>query len=179
MARFRCLACGYPFKANYARAYCSNNCQDETAAREQRAADAARLAQIAAAQEGDTLPSYCPAPDGTIPCAYCGMMADTLDHVIPQCKLRDLDALGIERDSNRTWTVHACSECNCALVDRLFRTFAERKAWVKGHYRSKYGEVISAPPWTARELRELGPSLRLAVTNQLEVKATVLARLRW
>lgn len=91
-----------------------------------------------------------------IRCTYCGVSpAETRDHIPPLHYAQRLDL--------STRTVVACRECNCALGGRVLLTHAERREFVRGWLRRRYGALLRMPHWTAVELAELGPELRQAV----------------
>ena len=116
--------------------------------------------------------------DGTIPaCVYCGMPAESIDHIPPQSVRPYLRDQGITR-----WPfieADSCRECNCALGARALWTIRERKEWIKGHLRRKYRAVLATPDWADGELKELGPNLSTVVLQGHVIKYAVKKRLEW
>jgi hypothetical protein len=66
----------------------------------------------------------------SVGCAYCGEPADTLDHVVPYLYAgRQPQRSRGGRDPGKT--APACRACNLHLSSRLFRTFEERRNYVR------------------------------------------------
>ena len=69
-------------------------------------------------------------------CAYCGAKATTRDHVVPRSSswTPPMEVQGIRGKMSLVEyprpTVPACRRCNSALGNRVFPTFAQRRAWV-------------------------------------------------
>lgn len=128
-------------------------------------------------------PSRCE-DENLTPCRYCGMPADSIDHVIPQSLVSAARCSGHpewarEIVKARIETVPSCRQCNAVLGDRVFPTVADRKAAVKAYLRRKYRKLLSAPAWTPEQSGVLGPRLRQFVQNQQAIREEVEARLRW
>ena len=164
--------------------YCSLACQRQ--AELERAADRrATQDRVKPAQTSgpttETSEATRPSPrvlDGLTPCHYCGMVADTVDHVRPQSL--GANAGFYEKSAlPPNITVPACRECNSILGPRIFRTVAQRKAAVKDTLRKKYHKYLDAPAWSDAELSRLGHALRMHVTNFQAAKDLAHARLRW
>lgn len=110
------------------------------------------------------------------PCHYCGLIADTIDHVVARSYLDRADRDEIPR---RVMEVPACRECNSGLTNRYHETLADRKRAAKERIRRKYAHYLRIPPWTDAELSELGPLHRARVESGLRMKAVVKDRLAW
>ena len=120
--------------------------------------------------------------DGDLePCYYCGLVADSVDHVIPLHLLAKVeDAADLESlTARRRLTVPACQECNHLLGGRYFDTLAERTAYLKGRLRARYRKQLGTPDWTARELMDLSEHLRNYVLAGIITRDTVRQRLSW
>lgn len=115
---------------------------------------------------------------GLVACYYCGLLADTKDHVRPQ-SLGDRAAFFASSALPPDITVPACRECNCALGARFFRTLGDRKAWIKGRLRRRYRKLLQMPHWTDAELGRLSGMLRVHVEQLQIAAATAWARVRW
>ena len=118
-------------------------------------------------------------------CYYCGLPADSIDHVVPQSILEAAVMAG-DMESylgligwGRTLIVKSCRQCNSLLGASLQHTLAERKAELKARLKRKLARDLNIPDWTEVELEELGPRLRQVVTDGLERKHQAQARLRW
>lgn len=113
-----------------------------------------------------------------VPCYYCGLPADTVDHALPQ------SIAGFAASFDRSAlppniTVPACVECNSAIGARLFRTLTERKAWLKKWLRRRYRQYLDAPAWTTGELRELDGRMRQHIEAMQDASITAWRRVRW
>lgn len=119
------------------------------------------------------------------PCYYCGRPADSVDHVIPQVLIRQLEILG----DTETWqqlykrhkvkVVPSCKDCNHVLGPKYFSTLAERKAYVKKRLRQRKRNILQTPDWSDGELKELGPELRGYVEHVIALREETKLRLRW
>jgi hypothetical protein len=116
-------------------------------------------------------------------CFYCGLSADTVDHVIPRSALEiladDPDALRALADRRRRLTVVACRECNGLARATVQETLAERRTFVKERMRLRYAGVLATPSWTDAELMQLRSGLRKRVIVAMATKAIIERRLRW
>lgn len=118
-------------------------------------------------------------------CYYCGMPADSIDHVVPQVlldqwrRLGDLENLQLATGRGRTLTVDCCRQCNCLLSDKYDATLAERKERLKVSLRRRYRKLLEMPEWTPSELEEMGPRLRQYIEAAMAQKAMVRKRIGW
>jgi len=117
--------------------------------------------------------------EGLEPCYYCGLPADTIDHVVPQTLLDRLPELHcsptLEAD-----TVPACRECNTGLGPRFYNSLAERKEAAHDYLRRRYRKLIEMPDWSDAELADLADGhLKNYVRASIALRAELLRRLRW
>lgn len=115
-------------------------------------------------------------------CVYCGIFADTVDHVVPRHLLvrageLELDLSRVMR--MRQWTHPACHECNSSLSGRLFATLVERRQAAQKGIRRKYASYLRTPDWTDGELSEMGPKAQAEIVAAIAIRDWVRARLRW
>jgi len=108
-------------------------------------------------------------------CFYCGMPADTVDHVPPVSLVDSL--VGLERLLPR-WVVPACHECNSTLGDEPLFKLSERAAFLIEKYEKLYHNYLSCGDFSDDELSELGPILRSQVENAVAVKRVITRRLQ-
>lgn len=110
-------------------------------------------------------------------CEYCGNVADTIDHVPPQCIRPTLINLKL---TNRFpfFEVKACRECNSLLGKRMLWTFRQRKKFIRRALRLKYKEVLALPDWSDSEIKQLNGNLKDFVIKRAVLKEFVRARLR-
>jgi len=86
-------------------------------------------------------------------CAYCGLAAESVDHIPP---VKHMDwFLPDER-----YCVPACKECNGGLGDRFLLTFTERLEFIKVWLRLRYARELKTVVRSPEELKEYGPTLR-------------------
>jgi len=113
-------------------------------------------------------------------CYYCGLVADTVDHVVPQAYLRSLRAMNPTAlgSINRTMRVPACRECNSTLGAKELTLLARRR-FIAHRLLRKYKTVLQTPTWTERELAELSERMQWYVIEGLHLKTLVLARIKW
>lgn len=115
-------------------------------------------------------------------CTYCGVVCDSVDHVVPQHLLKRAEAMGLDLSEvfrMRRWEVPACRECNSAISGQLHRSIGERRACAQKHLRKKYLAYVKMPAWTQEEIDELGPNMRAEVIRGLKIQASVRPRLAW
>ena len=117
------------------------------------------------------------------PCYYCGLPADTIDHVVPQSILKAVHDSGEEAlysaiyERGRRLTVPACRECNSLAGAKYHHTLAERLAYVQAGLRRRYQQTLSIPDWSDSELMQLSPMLRNRVISTIMARDLVRRRL--
>jgi hypothetical protein len=109
-------------------------------------------------------------------CFYCGLPANSIDHVVPQSVLYMLEDTGHSTHGNRVMKVPCCHECNCLLGASCQSTLTERKKSLKDKLRHRYRKYLDLPDWTDQELSELGDHLRKEIFASLAIRD--LTRLR-
>lgn len=123
--------------------------------------------------------------DGLEACYYCGEIADTVDHVVPQSMLQKLSTLEDEDVTallvrfNRRLTVPACFDCNVTLGNSYQDTLAKRKDELKRRLRRRFKKYLDIPEWSDRELGQLGEHLQQRVLAGIYKQQVVLRRLRY
>lgn len=116
------------------------------------------------------------------PCTYCGLPADSVDHVVPRHLLERADAAGLDLFRvfrMQRWTVPACRECNSIIGARIFKTLAERRAAAHKGIRKKYAALLRIPDWSEDDLAEMGPRAREDIRHAIRARDGVRERLRW
>jgi hypothetical protein len=111
------------------------------------------------------------------PCFYCGVPADTTDHVPPRSVRGELMALNITQ-----WEfveVPACHECNCALGARALWTLPSRKAWIKRWLRKRYARLLVIPEWTEVERADISERLNAFIDEGLFAAQVAHRRIKW
>lgn len=110
-------------------------------------------------------------------CVYCGLRADTKDHVPPQCVRPFLER--VRETRFKFLLVPACRECNCALGAKTLWTVRERKDYIKRWLEERYARVLAIPGWTDEEIKAVGPNLQTEVMAGLALRDLTRRRLRW
>lgn len=104
-------------------------------------------------------------------CAYCGLAADTRDHLIPRGWSGDTARSGV-------FTVPACRECNSAIQDKWAPTIEQRRMIAHEHITRKYSEYVGRDV-SPEELAEYGPNLRSMIEAAMAIGEIMDARLAW
>jgi len=115
-------------------------------------------------------------------CYYCGLSADTVDHVIPQktlLALRTLDDEEITRKiiGERILMVWACRECNCIAGYSFQDTLSERKQYVLNKLAKRYKGDILTPDWADDELSEMSGEMRKYIRHCLKKRDLIRNRI--
>ena len=100
-------------------------------------------------------------------CAYCGMPASDVEHVVP----RNMEV--------PTFTVPSCGECNNMAGGRHFLCFADKREFIRHQIRRKYKSVLRTGDWDSDELAEMSPTMRHMIRTHLDARHVVEARLMW
>lgn len=111
-------------------------------------------------------------------CIYCGLLADTVDHVPPRSVRQTLVDLGIA-SRYPFQEVRCCRECNVLLGARTLWTIALRKEYIKKRLRLRYHKFLAIPDWSTEDLDKLGRDLYDFTTYGLDVRAVVRQRLKY
>ncbi len=111
-------------------------------------------------------------------CIYCGLPADSLDHIPPQSVRPTLVKMGIASrfPFREVW---ACRECNSLLGYRELWTIELRKRFIKKALRKKYRRYLRIPHWDDREISELGYALQQHVLQGTVIREILEYRLKW
>lgn len=110
-----------------------------------------------------------------IPCHYCGVPADTTDHVPPRAYRDAAKKLGYALVE-----VDACRECNTALGARRLWTLPERKRFIKKWLAKKYARYLKdSPKWDDNEIDELNGWLKDYFRAGIVIGEITRRRLKW
>lgn len=149
-----CEFCAKPFRTRGAKRFCSDRCRF-------RAWSA-------------------PSPDRVEPCTYCGVPAESVDHVPPRAYRLAILADSALRGRYPFIETPSCCECNSLLGARPLWTIKDRKRFLKGAIRKRYAKYLRIPDWEQGELRELGSGwLRNYVETGLLIREITKQRLSW
>jgi len=121
--------------------------------------------------------SYKAFPAEEFICFYCGVAADTIDHIPPKHIANNADAIGVDRDM--FFTVPCCKECNSTLGGRPLLRLEDRKDFIYKTYTTKYSKVINIPSFSDVELEEFHGSLLDDLKRTIKLKSVIEYRLLW
>jgi hypothetical protein len=110
--------------------------------------------------------------DASAYCMYCGEVADTLDHLLPEPYTGPIGRAQVE-------TVPACRQCNSILGPSVIQGIEARREFVHERLRSKNKALLAMQPFTDEDLAELGPTLRRQVRADMRRQRRLMARLAW
>lgn len=113
-------------------------------------------------------------------CAYCGIIADSIDHLVPRHLLSRAEESMLDLSKIyrlQKWTLPACRECNSAIGGRIFPSIKERRKCAQDYIRKKYKRILEMPEWTEEELMEMGPIAQRDILMELEKKRVLKERL--
>lgn len=114
--------------------------------------------------------------DEPVWCEYCGLPADTVDHVKPVAYTNAIEHLA--KISN-TKLVYCCRECNSIAGSRVFQSLAAKRAYIQQRLRQKYKKYLKMPNWSEDELSEMGSEMRRYIEQGQAMKGIVARRVRW
>ena len=117
-----------------------------------------------------TTPERLAYPNGI--CVYCGVIADTEDHLLPRTWTGDAVR-------KHVITIPACRQCNSTINDRYLPSITARRNEAHRYIARKYRKVLKIPAWSDTELRKLGKTLRSSVERGLHEQKLARARLAW
>jgi hypothetical protein len=111
------------------------------------------------------------------PCTYCGLPANSIDHVPPRSVRKAIREQGMAH-----WfpfvEVPACRECNSAVLgDRGGWKVESRRAYVKKVLRRRYASILRIPDWTDRELALMSPTLAQHIQAGINARELTIKRL--
>jgi NMD protein affecting ribosome stability and mRNA decay len=107
-------------------------------------------------------------------CAYCGMMAQSRDHVVP------VSFTAVSR-MNATWDkseiVPACQECNSLLSNRWLPTISERAAFLCKKLATRHQKKLQFPSWDEKELVGVSKRMRKQILARMNLRDLLKARI--
>lgn len=146
-----CTSCGKTFQPTRTwHAFCSHSCRDD-ANRENRLAEYA--------------------------CEYCGLVADTIDHVPPVSVRPTLIELDLAFKIPFV-EVRCCKECNCLLGRKPLWTIKQRRDYIHNILKIRYAKYLAIPEWIEQDLNQLSPQLREFTIHGIAIREVVKQRLR-
>lgn len=115
-----------------------------------------------------------------IPCYYCGVPADSIDHVPPKSVRERIIQSGLS-DRYPFVEIDSCRECNAVIGARTLWTLSERKKFIKRALRRRYAKFLRIPEWSPTELMKMGDRsvMRRFIENGIIVRDITLERIKW
>jgi hypothetical protein len=123
--------------------------------------------------------------DDIDPCYYCGVPADTIDHVVPKSLLDAVRDSGEEgliaavSERHRRMTVPSCHECNSLAGALYHQTLDERADFVRERLARRYARILAMPDWSPSEIATLSERLQKHVIAGLLKRDLARRRLRY
>jgi hypothetical protein len=119
--------------------------------------------------------------DGATLCAYCGVLASTLDYIPP---IDEAYRALVHDDTVTGEIVDACPECvrlgtKLGILGIAFDDFATKRALLVARFEKRNLRVSRLPAWSAEELTELAPTLRQSVVAGEARREQTVERLRF
>lgn len=115
-------------------------------------------------------------------CVYCGMPADTRDHVFPVCRAVTLDLRrpGVRKALGQGLnTVPACRECNSVAGSHPFTSIRAKRDFIQEKLRKRLSADLLMPDWDEAEIAELSYSMRMHVRRGQRAQARASMRCNW
>ena len=113
-----------------------------------------------------------------IPCVYCGMPANSDDHVVPLAFYQAaMDCVAMEHW--RFTLVPSCQECNATAGDRVFETITQKRRYIQERLKCRYKKILAIPEWTEDEINDLSPDLARYVRHGLKLKTIIWQRITY
>lgn len=111
------------------------------------------------------------------PCFYCGVPANSIDHVPPRAMRKRMADLG---EYFGVWVeVPACMWCNSTLGNLALLTLTDRKLYIKQRLRVKFKKLLASHDWTDEQLDELGYTLKTKILASMAKRRLVRQRIAW
>lgn len=102
-------------------------------------------------------------------CAYCGVIANTRDHVVPKSFFFSRSKqFALHKSINNI--VKACSECNNIASNKVFLNFWEKKQYIAEKFYCKNKKLLNGVDWTESEIEELEGLLKIAIGSNKHKK---------
>lgn len=108
-------------------------------------------------------------------CIYCGLPADTYDHVPPISRVEDYRAYYLEREEYLK--ICSCRQCNNYLGDTIQPSVLDRLDALKIILEKKLSKYLRMGDWTEEELSNLNGRLKQTVEDGIRLRDAAEYRL--
>jgi len=105
-------------------------------------------------------------------CIYCGDWYECRDHRVP------IDWPGNRRNYAAGDVVSACRECTVLLSNFSKVTLSARSEYLTRAYEKRAAKWLRVPPWSERELQEMGYGIQTQIRRALLIRSIYVAKLR-
>jgi hypothetical protein len=104
-------------------------------------------------------------------CVYCGDWFQCRDHYIPR------DWSGYHRSYAAGDVVPCCIECNILISNRAIFNVLDRAKYLISAYERKASKWLRIPPWSEKELGDMGYNMRNKIRIALMLRSVYAAKL--
>lgn len=154
----QCNFCGRSFRSRRGKLYCSDQCRWRGWAK-----------SVKNLEDSEKI----------ILCIYCGMPADSIDHIPPKCIRPFILEDEYMKKRHPFIEVDACRECNSALGAKLPWDISGRKLKIKEYLKKKYRHFLKIADWSEEELKDMDRILKDEIRIGLFIKKITKKRLQW
>lgn len=114
------------------------------------------------------------------PCCYCGDPATDDEHVLPVAAYQKLFAVGnVTIPDDLLRLVPACGECNRFAGDKVFRSFEEKRLYIKTRLGRKYHRTVDLPYWAPEDIETLEGRMQEWIRSGQNLRDILFERLRF
>lgn len=111
---------------------------------------------------------------GYIRCFYCGMPADTVDHVPPISRVDDYRSMGLRHEI--FIKVTCCKDCNTKLGASLQLSLVERYNVRQKQMEKEFKKILKMPVWSSEEIKKMGRNMRSSIVVSMQQKEMLKER---
>jgi len=118
----------------------------------------------------------------SVNCTYCGMPADTKDHVFPLsiAAMLDLTRAGVRKSLGQgLCCVPCCRECNSLAGREPFTSIQAKRDYIQAKLRKRLAMDLASQDWDPQELAEMGRTLRLTIMKGIRARLRAEMRCNW
>lgn len=112
-------------------------------------------------------------------CAYCGILAEDEDHVIPTSYVNKLSFFDMTALKDCLIIVPSCKECNNLAGNKVFNSFIEKREYIQNKIKNIYLDIIKFPEWEDEEINDLSGSTLIDLKISILKKKIILERINF
>jgi hypothetical protein len=110
-------------------------------------------------------------------CLYCGRVATSYDHAIPLSFLESMN--GVREIKGIRYFIPACLECNCLSSGKIFKSFSEKRKYLRITIARRYKKYLNIPDWDENEILEMGRTLQDKIRRGIALKMETQERIKY